>query len=116
MEAWLAVPNNLIKVLVVHGKIYGYCRYRLCRRYVKITDLIVVPAQRRKGNGLRLVKHVKSLLRSLRRRIVAVEVPTERTYLPAQLLFKRAGFLCFRTLFKGQPLERYVLKYTLRDM
>jgi ribosomal protein S18 acetylase RimI-like enzyme len=113
IRKWIKHPENNLRGLICRRKVLGYCSHVLHPRYVQLTEIAVLSTLQRHGHGRRLVKNLQDSLGKLRRRIIAVEVPS--TNLPALLFFRTLGFVWVRTLYKGKPDEVYVLQYTRRE-
>lgn len=101
--------DHIPKVILRNNKVVGYVFYVLHQRVVEIRQLAVDPEYRRQGLGKQLVQHLLQALPSLRRRVVAIEVPEH--HLEAQVFLRDLGFRWFRTLRKGTTTEAYLMKF-----
>lgn len=88
-----------------HGdveEVVGYLFYQRMKQHVNVISFAVSPGARRRGHGLAMLQKAMGKITPVRRKVVAV---VRETNLPAQLLFKKAGFLATKMLRK--PFDDY---------
>jgi len=101
--------NHVPKVLRVGRRVVGLNFFVLYNKVVVIHQLAVLPNERGKGYGTKMINDMKESLPGLRRRIIAGDVCETRDKVHVWL--RKREFEWFRTLKReGQP-DRYAFKY-----
>lgn len=108
LQDFMTHVNHLPHVLTVQGKVVGTNFHVLHRHVVMIRHFCVSDSAREAGYASRMIRELKKQMVTLRRRVLAIEVP--ETNLADQLLFKQCGFHCYRIIQRNGE-TRYVFRY-----
>jgi ribosomal-protein-alanine N-acetyltransferase len=105
--------RNCIGMVAEHGeRVVGFMIYELHKTRLHILNFAVHPQYRRQGVGRQMIEKLLGKLSSQRRVRITLEV--RETNLPAQLLFKAAGFRAvtvLRSYYEDSPEDAYLMQF-----
>lgn len=105
--------RNCIGMVAEHAeRIVGFMIYELHKSRLHVLNFAVAPTYRRRHVGAQMIQKLISKLSSQRRTRVSLEV--RETNLPAQLFFKRNGFVAtavLRDFYDDSTEDAYVMQY-----
>lgn len=92
-------------------EVVGYLFYQCLKQHINIVSMAVSPIYQRKGKALAMLTKVMEKTSPTRRKVIAV---VRETNLPAQLLFKKAGFLATKIIrkpFDNSDDDGFIFEY-----
>lgn len=105
--------RNCIGMVAEHAeRVVGFMIYELHKTRLHILNFAVARDARRRGVGKQMVEKLIGKLSSQRRTRISLEV--RETNLPAQMFFRRGGFLATSVLhdfYEDSPEDAYLMQY-----